>query len=183
MLKRIGIPVFLATVCYQVLDAGAAMLLPQYDTAGYPAALLFWVLPFSVAFILGYKAVSRNGEPLRQRTRHFLYTWSAVGAGAGQLLGFAAVIPSNVFPDLTPVGMVIESLITSVFVLIGAFGGVTTAQSVQDEGVFTTRTALLLGSLAMLLGVATVYDPAGTPFNATFNFLLGIWLFTIARYA
>lgn len=187
MNKRIAVSVFLATLLYQFIDAGAELFLPFYDRGGIVALLLFWLIPGGTAFILGYRETWQQAMDSRRRKR--VYVSTVFGAVAGQFLGLVVLLPTPVLPDMTLVGAIILAGITGMFVLIAVGAGVMLVYAANGNDKFLTyRLSLICSVPVLLIGLMYLFvklTDLSSPYisgNDTVIFTLaGIWLLIYAR--
>ena len=178
MKRRLGVLVFLTTFVYQLLDASAVVIVPQYDRGGLAATLLFWALPMSVAFVLSYQST----PPSSREHDRWLHGTIVLGAAAGQAIGLLVVFPTDVIPQLTVSGIVILTALTALFVLCASVGGATTAHARGGNPPFSRRLALFMGSLCLLAGLTHLINPARGVADSIFEYSLAGWLFAIAYF-
>lgn len=177
--RKITVWMFLATVFYQCVDAGAELFVPFYDRGGVVAALLFWLLPAGTAFVLGFSEPAEQATDSRRRKR--VYVSTVIGAGVGQFLSIVVLLPTPALPDMTLVGGIILSGITALFVLISVAAGVMLilAAHGNQEELISHRQSLGCAGLFLLTGVSQAY--LTTPSDMIPFTLAGVWFLIVAR--
>ncbi|MGM0448094.1 MAG: hypothetical protein ACQERM_07570 [Methanobacteriota archaeon] len=187
MNKRIAVSVFLATLLYQFIDAGAELLLPFYDRGGIVALLLFWLIPGGTAFILGYRETWQQAMDNQRRKQ--VYFSTVFGAVAGQFLGLVVLLPTPALPDMTLIGAIILAGITGMFVLIAVGTGVMLVYAANGNDEFLTYRqslicsvpVLLIGFTYLFIKLSNLSSPYISGNDAVLFTLAGIWLLIYTR--
>lgn len=187
MNKRIAVSVFLATLLYQFIDAGAELFLPFYDRGGIVALLLFWLIPGGTAFILGYRETWQQAMDSQRRKQ--VYVSTVFGAVAGQFLGLVVLLPTPALPDMTLIGAIILAGITGMFVLIAVGAGVMLVYAANGNDEFVTYRQslicsvpfLLIGFIYLIITLSDLSSPYISGNDTVIFTLAGIWLLIYAR--
>lgn len=188
MARRIAVSVFLATILYQFIDAGAELLVPFYDRGGVVAALLFWSIPAATAFVLGFKEADQHARDSQRRKR--VYAATVIGAAVGQFVSVVVLLPTPALPDMTLGGGVILAGITAMFAMIAVAAGImlVLAAMGDEEELINYRHSQILGVICLsapLLYLSTEVSNLSSPYltenDAVVFLLAGIWLLILAR--
>ena len=186
--RKIAVWVFLATVFYQFVDAGAELFVPFYDRGGVVATLLFWLLPAGTAFILGFSETAKHA--MDSQRRKWVYVSAVIGAAVGQFVSIVVLLPTPALPDMTLIGGIIVSGITALFVLISVAAGVLlvlAAHGDQEELIsyrlaqMTGVTFLLFSLFTLSIEISSLSSPYLTGSDAIVYLLAGVWFLIAAR--
>ena len=186
--RKIAAWVFLATVFYQFVDAGAELFVPFYDRGGVVATLLFWLLPAGTAFILGFSETAEHA--MDSQRRKWVYVSAVIGAAVGQFVSIVVLLPTPALPDMTLIGGIIVSGITALFVLISVAAGVLlvlAAHGDQEELIsyrlaqMTGVTFLLFSLFTLSIEISNLSSPYLTGSDAIVYLLAGVWFLIAAR--
>lgn len=179
MNKRIAVSVFLATVSYQFLDAGAELFLPYYDRTGVIAAVLFWVIPAGTAFILGYRTGKKHTMDCQRDKR--VYRSTVLGAGVGQFISLVVLFPTPALPDMTLVGSIIIAGFTALLILITTFAGIYIGRPLSSEKTMSYRFCVISAGLFFLIAISEMYMSNPSYLMAVGEVFAGVWLLFVAR--
>jgi len=186
--RKIAVWVFLATVFYQFVDAGAELFVPFYDRGGVVATLLFWLLPAGTAFILGFSETAKHA--MDSQRRKWVYVSAVIGAAVGQFVSIVVLLPTPALPDMTLIGGIILSGITALFVLISVAAGVLlvlAAHGDQEELIsyrlaqMTGVTFLLFSLFTLSIEISSLSSPYLNESDAIVFLLAGVWFFIVAQ--
>lgn len=179
MNKRIAVSVFLATLLYQFIDAGAELFLPFYDRSGIIAALLFWLIPAGTAFIIGFRETGPQAIDSQRRKR--VYVSTVLGAGFGQFLSIVILLPTPALPDMTFIGSIISTGITVLYILWAPVGGITLVRAANGEELISYSYSVVFAGMFLLLAVSDVYNAASYDVASVGNAFAGVWFLIYAR--
>ncbi|MDZ5810793.1 hypothetical protein U4E84_05465 [Halorubrum sp. AD140] len=178
MNKRAAVSVFLATLLYQFIDAGAELLLPFYDRGGIITALLFWLIPAGTAFILVFRATKEH--PLDSRQRKLMYRSTVLGAGIGQFISILILLPTGALPyDL--VGGLIIAGFTAGYVFFATYGGLNIVRPEFNEKMVSYPFAVIAAGLLFVIAVGETYESEPYYIMAVGEALAGVWFLIVAR--
>jgi len=141
-----GVWICLATICYVVVDAGAARTLATYGNSRIADELLLWAFPIPVAFVLGYRAANQSDRT--SAVERWPSLVSAIAAAAGQLLGYVGTLPIAPLPEPLVVG--VGTAVTAIFVGFGATLGTQLAHLSNGDVTIDWRLAAVVSGILLL---------------------------------
>jgi len=177
MNKRVAVSVFLATILYQFIDAGAELFLPFYDRGGIITALLFWLIPAGTAFILVFRATRER--PLDSRQPKRMYRSTVLGAGIGQFLSILVLLPTGALP-YTLVGGLIIAGFTAAYVFFATYGGLNIVRPASDDKIVSYPFAVIIAGMLFVVAVGEAYESEPYYIMAVGEALAGVWFLIVA---
>lgn len=166
-----GMGITLATCCYVLVDAAATEHIAAYERFEMARLALFWGLPVAVAFALGYWIVAGTAKTNALTETRLLTVVAPAGVVSAYFVAYAVGIPAGIVTDLSVTTAVVRTVVTAVFVALGATSGGQLVRVSTGDATVDWRLAAATSSMTLLAGLAGFvhYQQADTGFFFYFH--------------
>jgi putative Mn2+ efflux pump MntP len=171
----VGVAIALTTCCYVLVDAVATEQVAAYERFEAMRLALFWGLPVAMAFALGYWIASANADTNAQRETRVIAVVATVSVVSGHLLAYAVGIPAGIVPSLSVSTAVVRTVVTTVFVALGATAGSQLARLTTGAATVDWRLPAVASSALLLAGLLEFVSYQQTSPGIFFIILGGYW--------